>query len=88
MLQLKQHMHYPTLKTVLMVEDVLKNANLAISKNELLRRLPTKVDRQTLNTILAYMEDRGMILQLEKGVLWTYVKNEKLKKLRKSGIEV
>lgn len=80
--------HYPSLKTVLMVEKVLQEAELAISKEELKRRLPTKVMHQTLNIILDYLEEKGMILSGEKGILWTYNESPKLKKLIKKGVEV
>jgi len=73
-------LHYPSLKTVLMVEEVLKNAELAISKEELKRRLPTKIMHQTLNVVLNYIEDRGMIAQTEKGIVWIYNESPKLKK--------
>jgi len=62
--------HWPTLKTLLSVEKVLKEADEAISIEELKRRLPTKIMDQTLRLILAYLEDKGMILIGEKGILW------------------
>ena len=74
-------LHYPRLDTVLMVEEVLKNAEVAISKNELLRRLPKQVMRQTLNVIMDYLEDKGMIMIGEKGILWIYNDSQKMKKL-------
>jgi len=74
-------LHYPRLDTVLMVEKVLKDADLSMSKNELLRRLPKQVMRQTLNLILDYLEDKGMIMSGEKGVLWIHNENLKMKKL-------
>ena len=73
--------HYPRLDTVLMVEKVLKDADLAISKNELIRRLPKKVMRQTLILILDYLEEKGMIMEGEKGILWIHNENPKMKKL-------
>lgn len=66
------------LDTVIMVEDALKKAELAISRNELLCRLPKKVMRPTLNLILHYMEERGLITIGQKGILWTYNDNPKL----------
>lgn len=80
--------HYPNLKTILTIEDVLKKADLAMSKNELMRRLPKKIMRQTLNAALSYMEERGLILEGPKGVLWIYNKNPKLMKAIKRGTEV
>ncbi len=41
----KSIIHYPRLDMVLMVENTLKNAELLISKNELLRLLPKQVMR-------------------------------------------
>jgi len=74
-------LHYPRLDTVLMVESVLKEADLTISKNELLRRLPKQIMRQTLNVILDYLEEKGVILIGKKGVLWIYNESPRIKKL-------
>ena len=80
-------LHYPRLDTVLMVEGVLKKADLAISKNELLRRLPKQTMRQTLNVILAYLEEKGMIMIGEKGVLWVHNENAKMKRLLQKSVD-
>ena len=80
--------HYPTLKTILMIEGVLKKADLAISKNELMRRMSKKIMRQTLNAALNYMEERGLIIDSAKGVLWIYNKSPKLARAIKKGIEI
>lgn len=80
-------LHYPTLKTVLMVEDAIKKADTVISKEELKRRLPTQIMHQTLNLILEYLEESGKIMIGPKGITWIYIGDisEKLKsKLRKS----
>ena len=34
--------HYPNLKTVLMVEDTLKKANRLLTREQLKKKLPTK----------------------------------------------
>ena len=73
---------------MLMVEKVLKEADLAISKNELLRRLPKQIMRQTLNVILDYLEEKGMIITGSKGVLWIYNESPKLKRAIKRGREI
>ena len=79
-------LHYPRLDTVLMVEKVLKNAELAISKSELQRRLPKQVMRQTLNIILKYLEEKGVIMIGSKGILWVHNGSPKMKRLlTKSG---
>ena len=80
--------HYPNLKTVLMVEDVLKKANQLITREELKRKLPTKTMHQTLNVILKYLEDSGKIIDGRKGILWIYNPSPKLDKAMKEGVEL
>ena len=80
--------HYPNLKTVLKVEEILKNAEKVINREELKRRLPKKIMHQTLNLILEYLEQRGMIIDKHKGILWIYTPQEKINKLKKQGIQV
>ena len=64
--------HYPNLKTVLMVEDVLKKANKLMTREQLKKKLPNKIMHQTLNIILKYLEEGGKILDGRKGILWIY----------------
>ena len=85
---MKSILHYPTLKTVLAVEKVLKEAELVLPKEEIKRRLPMKIMHQTLNLILNYLEDRGMVLQGKKGVLWIYTSSKELDKLKAGGTRV
>ncbi|MCG2717747.1 MAG: hypothetical protein L6408_02780 [Nanoarchaeota archaeon] len=80
--------HYPNLKTVLMVEDVLKKANQIITREELKRKMPTKTMHQTLNVILKYLEDSGKIIDGRKGILWIYNPSPKLDKAIKEGVEL
>ena len=54
--------HSPTLNTVLMVEEILKEANEVITIAELKRRLPKKVMHQTLLQILDYLQLSGKII--------------------------
>ncbi|MFH1181749.1 MAG: hypothetical protein V1702_02220 [Candidatus Woesearchaeota archaeon] len=82
-----QVLHYPRLDTVLMIEKVLKNAEVAISKSELMRRLPKQVMRQTLNVILDYLEEKGVIMIGSKGVLWVHNESAKMKNLLDSSVE-
>ena len=83
-----QVLHYPTLKTVLLVEEILKDAKGPLSRYEIMKRAKNKIMRQTLNTIIDYMGKRGMVLDSEKGVLWTYTPPTKMKKLLKESVEV
>ncbi|MFO7872822.1 MAG: hypothetical protein R6U26_04295 [Candidatus Undinarchaeales archaeon] len=76
----KQALHYPNLRTVLMVEKVLKNAETTLSREELKEKLPRKVMHQTLNVVLEYLEESGKILDGHKGIVWIYNQSPKLAK--------
>lgn len=80
--------HYPNLKTVLMVEDVLKKADKLITREQIKKKLPNKIMHQTLNVILKYLSDSGKILDGRKGILWIYNPSSKLDKAIKEGIEI
>ncbi|MBI3190758.1 hypothetical protein HYZ41_03575 [archaeon] len=87
-MQKQEIIHYPNLSTMLEVEKVLRNSDKLLSKEEIKRRLPTKIMHQTLNTILGYMENRGLIHIGEKGILWTYNPSPKLRKAIEKGVEI
>ena len=80
-------LHYPNLKTILSVEKILQDADEPISKNELMRRLPKKIMRQTLSVIIAYLEESGKVLNGKKGILWTFNENPKFNKLLRDSVE-
>ncbi|MBS3065727.1 hypothetical protein J4229_01640 [Candidatus Pacearchaeota archaeon] len=80
--------HYPNLKTVLMIERILKEANVMIDREELKRRLPVKIMHQTLNIILSYLEEKGMIIDSHKGILWIYNPSPKLKRALENAREI
>jgi len=80
--------HSPTLNTVLMVEDALKEAGEVITIAELKRRLPRKVMHPTLITILDYLQQSGKIVIGTKGLLWVFTERDELNKLINRGLEV
>ena len=80
--------HYPNLKTVLMIEDVLKKANNLMTREQLKKKLPTKIMHQTLNVVLNYLEGSGKILDGRKGILWIYNPSPKLDKAIQEGVEL
>ena len=84
----KQTIHYPNLKTVLAVEKILREADIRINREELKRRLPVQIMHQTLNLILNYFEEHGMILDDRKGILWIYNPSPKLKNAIARGREI
>lgn len=80
--------HFPNLRTVLMVEKVLQEADTVISRNEIKRRLPVQIMHQTLNVILEYLEYGGKIVIGSKGVTWIVNENPKFKELLKKAVRV
>ncbi len=80
--------HYPTLKTVLLVEKTLQNSNKPLNKNQIKDKLGVKIMHQTLSIILTYLEERGMIVRAKEGYVWTYNPSKKLLKAIKEGYEV
>ena len=80
--------HYPSLKTVLMVEETLKKANNLLTREQLKKKLPKQVMHQTLNIILDYLAESGKIIDGRKGILWIYNPSTKLDKAIKEGVEV
>ena len=79
--------HSPTLNTILMVEDVLKNGDL-MTLAELKNKLPKKVMHQTLLQILDYLQFSGKIIIGTKGILWIFTERKELNELIKMGTEV
>ncbi len=92
MLELQQEHkleHAPTLNTVLMVEDVLKNMNESvITIAELKRRLPRQVNHNTLKVILEYLELSNKILVTIRGITWIHNPNPNLRKAIAEGLEL
>ena len=80
--------HSPTLNTIFMVEDVLKEANELITIAELKRRLPKKVMHQTLMQILDYLQLSGKIMIGTKGILWVFAERKELEKMINRGTDV
>jgi hypothetical protein len=81
--------HSPTLNTVLMVEEVLKNMNESvITIAELKRKLPKQVNHNTLMIILDYLEKSNKIAVTLKGITWIHNTNVNMKKAIAGGLEL
>ena len=80
--------HSPTLNTVLMVEETLKNSGELLTVAELKRRLPKQVMHQTLLQILDYLQWSGKIVIGTKGILWVFTERKELNELIKRGTEI
>ena len=85
----KRPIHWPTLNTVIMVEETLKNMNESvITIAELKRKLPRQVNHNTLMLILQYLEESNKILVGLKGITWIHNPNPNLRKAIVQGIEI
>lgn len=86
MLQQEKPAHWPTLNTVIMVEETIKQSeNSVISVAELKRRLPRQVNHNTLILILEYLENSGKIAVGLKGITWVQTDSKLLRDLIKKG---
>ena len=83
----EKSLHSPTLNTLLMVEEVLKDGEL-LSVAELKKKLPRKVMHQTLLQILDYLQLSGKIIIGTKGILWVFSERKELNELIKRGTEI
>ncbi|MDP1695973.1 MAG: hypothetical protein Q8L29_03600 [archaeon] len=73
--------HWPTLNTVMMVEDTLKKMNGSIiSIAELKRKLPRQVNHNTLMLILKYLEHGNKIAVSLRGITWIENNNPNLRR--------
>ena len=69
--EVSKNTHWPTLNTVIMVEDTLKKSKEeVVSVAELKRKLPRKVNHITLMIILDYLEKSKKINVTLKGISW------------------
>ncbi len=69
--EVSKNTHWPTLNTVIMVEDTLKKSKEeVVSVAELKRKLPRKVNHITLMIILDYLEKSKKIEVKLKGISW------------------
>lgn len=81
--------HAPTLNTVLMVENTLKNMNeSAVTIAELKRNLPKQINHNVLKIILEYLEKSNKIAVSLKGISWINNTNNNLRRHISKGFEL
>lgn len=81
--------HSPTLNTILMVEETIKNSDKSLMKvSDIKRELPKQVNHNVLKTILEYLEDSNKIAVSLKGITWIHNSNAKLTKNINLGLEI
>jgi len=85
----KKPKHWPTLNTVIMIEETLKKSGESIIKiSELKRKLPRQVNHITLMLILKYLEQSNKILVTLEGITWIHNTNPNLKKAIAKGMQL
>ena len=81
--------HWPTLNTVIMVENVLRKIEgSTISVADLKKKLPRQVNHNTLMAILYYLEQSNKIAVNLKGITWIFNHNPTLRKAIIDGYEL
>ena len=81
--------HWPTLNTVIMVEDAIKKMKESITSiAELKRNLPRQVNHNTLMLILHYLEKNNKIAVSLKGITWIQNTNPNLRRAIAEGLEL
>ncbi|MFW6286169.1 MAG: hypothetical protein ACOC16_03530 [Nanoarchaeota archaeon] len=89
--KLKKEKRYssPTLNTVIMVEDVLKNMDESVIKfSKLKKDLPKQVNHNTLKTVLEYLERSNKIAVSINGISWIQNTNKNLINAINKGLEL
>lgn len=81
--------HSPTLNTVLMVEETLKNMDKSVvTIAQLKKMLPKQVNHNTLKVILIYLEYSNKIAVTLNGITWIHNTNPNLRKAITKGLEL
>ena len=80
-------LHEPQLDTILMIENVIKEAGSYLTKKELLESLPKQIQYQTFNRILEYLESSNKIIFDGRKIIWIFPDNPKLKRLLESSVK-
>ena len=83
-----KYLHEPQLDTILMVEKAIKDAGSYPTKKELRENLPKKVQYQTFNRILQYLESSNKIIFNGRHIIWIFPDNPKLKKLLRTSVKL
>lgn len=81
--------HSPTLNTVIMVEETIRNAkDSTVTVAQIKRLLPKQVNHNTLKAVLVYLEESNKIAVSIKGITWIHNQNPNLRKAIAKGMEL
>ncbi len=79
-------LHEPSLRTVMMVEKGILEAEEYPTRMELWKSLPKGVQYQTFKRVLDYLEASGKIVFDDGKIIYTGVNNARLRSLLKSSV--
>lgn len=81
--------HYPTLRTILLVEKTLRDHDGdVLSKARIERLLEGRVHRKTLNLVLDYLLASKKVVKSPEGFLWIFVEKGNYDQLYKNALRV
>jgi len=81
-------LHYPKLNSILRVENAILKSKDYPTKMQLWNALPKKMQYQTFNLILQYLENSNKIIFEDGKIIWIFANNKKLNKLIQGAVGV
>lgn len=81
-------LHAPNLDTILMVERAIKESDEYPTRMQLWKGLPKKMQYQTFERIIEYLEGSNKILQNGRSIVWVFPDSPKLKKLIEESVRL
>ncbi len=83
-----QTLHEPRLDTILMVENAIKKSGSYPTRKQLWEILPKKIQYQTFNRILKYLESSNKIIFDGRRIVWIFPDNPKLQELLQTSVKL
>ena len=83
-----QTLHEPRLDTILMVENAIKRSGSYPTRKQLREILPKKIQYQTFNRILKYLESSNKIIFDGRKIVWIFPDNPKLQELLQTSVKL
>lgn len=81
-------LHEPRLDTLLMIETSIIEMREDLTKTQLWKSLPKKMQYQTFKRAMDYLEASNKIVYNDRVIVYTGVNSEKLKALRDSAVKL
>ena len=78
---MKNILHFPKLDSILRVEKAIQNSKDYLTRMELWKSLPKKMQYQTFKLILEYLEKSNKIMFDEDKIIWIFPNSKKLNEL-------